>query len=60
MAASTADVTSMPVEVAPVAAASSELMSMDEEGVVEADESSELREEVELIEATTSLYTDGY
>ena len=59
MAASTADVTSMPVEVAPVAAANNELMSMEEESVVDADESSELREEVELMEATTSLLTYG-
>ena len=60
MAASTADVTSMPVEVAPVEAASNELMSMEEEPAVEADESSELREEVELMEAATSLKLMGY
>ena len=50
MAAFTAEVTSMPVEVAPVAAESSELRSTEEELVeLVVEESSELRAETELI-----------
>ena len=49
MAASTAEVTSMPVEVAPVAAVSSELRSMEDELAEELDDKSEFKADVELI-----------